>query len=206
MGQARQRKLERQQFDAISGAWLLSLGTEERAIADVATRLHQRVVMQGGMTGGCYHLSFFMKRYLKKQRNIDADVVIGWVGEPSWRGVASHGWLEFAGKKIDIALSRTENPDILPTGDFILLDRVILPGAARYSYHREVPASARETLTSMALTAETAQESRDIHVRHRRMLAMVDDDEAIDSYLENTPSGLNYRTLTLLAGLPGAGA
>ncbi len=202
MGQARQRKLERQQFDEMSGAWLLSLSAQERAIADIATRLHQRVVMEGGMTGGCYHLSFFMKRYLKKQRNIDTEVVIGWVGEPSWQGVASHGWLEFAGKKIDIALSRTENPDMLPTGDFILLDRVILPGAARYSYHREVPAFARETLTTLALPADTASESRDIHVRPRPMPAIVEDDEATDEYLNTTPTGLDYRTLALLAGLP----
>lgn len=204
MGQARQRKFQRHSFEQDMGAWLLSLTAEECAIADTAMRVHQKIVMEGGMTGGCYHLSFFMKRYLKKQRGIDTEVVIGWVGEPSWKGVASHGWLEFKGRKVDIALSRTENPEVLPTGAFLLLDRVLLPGVAEYSYHREVPASARETLTNMALMAETAHESREVHARHRRMLAMVDDDEAIDAYLQTTPTGLDYRTLVLLAGLPGS--
>ncbi len=41
------------------------------------------MVMEGGMWGSCYHLSFLLKRYLKKERNIDIDVVIGWVGEGS---------------------------------------------------------------------------------------------------------------------------
>ena len=122
MGQARQRKLESQKFEALDRTWLLSLSSEERQIVEVASRVHQKVVMEGGMWGGCYHLSFFLKRYLKKQRNIEVEVVVGWVGEDSWQGVASHAWVEFGGRKIDVALSRTEDSRTLPTGSFILLD------------------------------------------------------------------------------------
>lgn len=204
MGQARQRKLLAQIFEKPDREWLLSLSGEERFIVDTATRIHQKIVMEGGMWGGCYHLSFFFKRYLKKERNIDVDVLIGWVGEDSWGGVASHGWVEVQGRKIDMALSRTENPDILPTGSFIVLDRVLLQGMANYSYYAEIPEHAKEILIQMALRPETSGESKLAHVRHRQMLAMVQDDQAIDAYLKSVPGGLDYQTLARLAGLPTA--
>lgn len=201
MGQARQRKLMAQKSEVLDREWLLSLSAEERQIVDTATRIHHRVVMEGGMWGGCYHLSFFLKRYLKKERDIDIDVVIGWVGEGSWDGVASHGWAEYKGRKIDMALSRTENPDVLPTGDFIVLDRVLLEGAADYHYYREIPAYAKEGLIRMALLPDSSEVSRLAQVRHRQMLAMVNDDQAIDEYLRTVPGGMDYRRLALLAGL-----
>ncbi|MEE1922703.1 hypothetical protein V0R50_10650 [Pseudomonas sp. 148P] len=202
MGQARQRKLLAQKFESLDREWLLSLSVEDRFIVDTATRIHRAVVMEGGMWGGCYHLSFFLKRYLKKERNIDVDVVIGWVGEDSWNGVASHGWVESRGRRIDMALSRTENPDVLPTGSFIVLDRVLLKGMVDYRYYPEIPEHAKETLVRMALQPETSVESKQAHARHRQMLSMVEDDQAIDAYLDTVSSGVNYRALALLAGLP----
>ncbi len=202
MGQARQRKLESQKFEALDRTWLLSLSSEERQIVEVASRVHQKVVMEGGMWGGCYHLSFFLKRYLKKQRNIEVEVVVGWVGEDSWQGVASHAWVEFGGRKIDVALSRTEDSRTLPTGSFILLDRVLLQGMADYRYYREVPEHAKDALIRLALAPETAATSRLAHQRHRQMLAMVDDEPAIDRYLASLTGGMGYRQLALLAGLP----
>lgn len=202
MGQARQRKLLAGKLESLDREWLLALSAEERCIVDIATRIHQKIVMEGGMWGGCYHLSFFLKRYLKQERNIDVDAVIGWVGEGSWGGVASHGWVEFRGRKIDMALSRTENPDILPTGSFIVLDRVLLKGTTEYRYYREIPEHAKETLVQMALQPQTSAESKLAHARHRQMLAMVEDDQAIDAYLRTVTGGLDYPTLARLAGLP----
>ncbi|MDR0278810.1 MAG: hypothetical protein LBJ37_13085 [Paucimonas sp.] len=176
MGQARQRKRLAQQFEKLDREWLLSLSAEDRFIVDTATRIHQGIVMEGGMWGGCYHLSFFLKRYLKKERDIDVDVVIGWVGEDSWGGVASHGWVEAGGRKIDMSLSRTENTNILPTGSFIVLDRALLKGMADYRYYREIPEHAKETMIQMALQPGTAAESKHAHARHRQMLGMVEDD------------------------------
>lgn len=202
MGQARQRKLMAQASEKLDREWLLSLSSEARQIVDVATSIHQHVVIDRGMWGGCYHLSFFLKRYLKKERNIDIDVVIGWVGEGSWRGVASHGWAQFKGCKIDMALSRTENPEVLPTGDFIVLDRVLLKGATHYRYYLEIPDHAKEELIRMALLPDSSEVSRLAQARHRQMLSMVDDDQAIDEYLRTVPGGMNYHKLALLAGVP----
>ncbi|MDZ3991770.1 hypothetical protein [Pseudomonas sp. Teo4] len=201
MGQARQRKRMAQQFEVLGREWLLSLSSEERVIVDTATRIHRHIVMEGGMWGGCYHLSFFLKRYLKKEKNIEVDVLVGWVGEGSWDGVASHAWVEFNGRKIDIALSRTENPDILPTGAFIVLDRVLLEGMTQYRYYPEIPEHAKEALIQLALLPETSEQSRLAHARHRQMLSMVDDEEAIDEYLRQVPAGMNYHELARLAGL-----
>lgn len=202
MGQARQRKLMAKKIESLDRQWLLSLSSKERAIVDVACRIHQRIVLEGGMWGGCYHLSFFLKRYLKRERNIDVDVVVGWVSEDSWTGVASHCWVEFEGRKIDMALSCTENPQVLPTGGFILLDRVLLQGMADYRYHREVPEQAEETLIQLALAPETAEESRQAHRQHRQMAAIAADDQAMDTYLSERTGGRDYRTLALLAVLP----
>lgn len=202
MGQARQRKRILKNHEKQDREWLFSLSVEERSIVEVASRIHQNIVMEGGMWGGCYHLSFFLKRYLKKERNIDVDVIVGWVGEDSWEGVASHAWVEFNGRKIDLALSRTENPDVLPSGSFIVLDHVLLRGNAHYRYFLDVPEYAKASLVQMALHPETSTDSSLAHTRHQRMLAMVNDDEAIDEYLRSVPGGLDYQRLALLAGLP----
>jgi len=201
MGQARQRKLQAEKFEALDRTWLLSLSSDERQVVEVASRIHQKLVMEGGMWGGCYHLSFFLKRYLKKQRNIEVDVIVGWVGEDSWQGVASHAWVELGGRKVDMALSRTEDPQTLPTGSFILLDRVLLQGMADYRYYREIPEHAKEALIQLALAPGTAATSRLARQRHRQMLAMVDDETAIDQYLASVAGGMDYCNLALLAGL-----
>lgn len=202
MGQARQRRSMLEKFETLDRQWLLALSCDERQIVEVASRIHQRVVMEGGMWGGCYHLSFFLKRYLKKQRDIDVKVIVGWVGEDSWLGVASHAWVEFDGRRIDISLTRTEDPQTLPTGDFILLDRVVLQGCATYRYYREIPEQAKEAMIQLALAPESAATSKLVHGRHRQMLAMVDDEAAIDRYLDSVAGGMDYRSLALLAGLP----
>lgn len=195
MGQARQKKLAGQSFEQLYQEWISTLSNEEVAIADVASQVHKKIVKEGGMTGGCYHLSFFLKRYLKKEKNIDVDVVVGWVGEDSWDGVASHAWVEFKGKKIDIALNNTARPDIVPTGDFILLDRVIRKGGTTYSYHRDIPGYAQRALADMATRPETAASLRETHANHARMSSMVDDNNAIDEYLNTVPTGGNYEQL-----------
>lgn len=195
MGQARQKKLAGQSFEQVHQEWLSTLSPEELVVADVASTVHKKIVKEGGMTGGCYHLSFFLKRYLKKEKNIDVDVVVGWVGEDSWDGVASHAWVEFNGKKVDVALNNTEHPEFVPTGDFILLDRVMRKGGTTYSYHLDIPEKSKKSLAEMAKEPETAADLKVTHARHASMLSMVNDDEAIDDYLRSVPTGGNYEQL-----------
>lgn len=202
MGQARQKKLAGQSFEQVHQKWLSELSDQERVIADVVTTVHQKIVKEGGMFGACYHLSFFLKRYLKKEKGIDVDVVVGWVGEGSWQGVASHAWIEFNGKKIDVALSKTEHPEAQPTGAFILLDRVVRKGMTEYSYHRDIPEFAKRTMADMASSPQTSESIRVTHARHASMLAMTDDEAAIDEYLRTVPTGGNYDVLVARAKLP----
>ncbi|WP_421551685.1 hypothetical protein [Pseudomonas yamanorum] len=196
MGQARQKKLAGQSFEQVRQEWLSTLSPEELVVADVASKVHKKIVKEGGMTGGCYHLSFFLKRYLKKEKNIDVDVVVGWVGEDSWDGVASHAWVEFNGKKIDVALNNTEHPEFVPTGDYILLDRVVRKGETTYSYHLDIPEKSKKALAEMAKAPDTSSGLEVTHARHARMSSMVDNDEAIDDYLRSVPTGGNYEQLT----------
>ncbi len=100
-----------------------------------------------------------------------------------------------------MSLGRTEDPDVLPTGDFIVLDRVLLKGAADYHSYREIPANAKQGLIRMVLLQGLLEVSRLDQVRHRQMAAMANDDQAIDEYLRTVPGGMDYHRLALLARL-----
>jgi hypothetical protein len=102
------------------------------------------------MTEACYNLAFFLREFLKQQHGIEVEMVVGWINDGEWAGAASHAWLEFEGKKIDISLNRTSRPLDQPSGNLVILDYIFRNGSATYTYARELSAEADATLKEMA--------------------------------------------------------
>ena len=139
MGEANRRKAEIDRLKQQEQQWLAGLTPAERTAAEVAARTHSRLVERRGLTGGCYLLAFFLKELLHSKYSVQTDLVVGWVNDGDWPGVTSHAWIELGGKKIEISLTRTEIPESQLPGDLLILDRIVRPGVAKYTYHRTPP-------------------------------------------------------------------
>ena len=111
MGEAKRRRKEIEALMEKEQLWRKSLTVEEQVIAELATRLDEKLVRGMKFHQGCYHLAFFMAKYLES-KGIRVDPIIGWVNDGQWDGVASHAWIEFLGKKTDVSLSYTLNPKL----------------------------------------------------------------------------------------------
>lgn len=201
MGEAKRRKAEIDAIKRASVEWREGLTPTEGIVADVAERLHQRLVVERGFVGGCYHLAFFLRIYLKRQHGIDVKPVVGYVNDGTGPIMASHAWIEYNGKKTDLSLSRTEHGDHQPTGAFILLDHVVRRGEAIYTYHRERSA---EALKAEREFSETDEDTKRIvahkEAEHALMLSRASDDALIERYLASAPPHLNYDAMARFAG------
>jgi hypothetical protein len=126
MGQAKRRNAEVQK-------WQASLSPEEKVVADVAQRLLQRFIEPAETTGRCYRLTFFLHLYFSDW-GIQTTPVVGYVNDGTDDVFVSHAWLDYRGKKTDLALGRAERPHLNPPGDILILDFAFRP-AETYTYH-----------------------------------------------------------------------
>lgn len=133
MGQAKRRSKELEELKGAEERWLATLSPEESVAARISRQAYEHIVVRHQLTGGCYLLAFFPNQYLRKVHQITTEIVVGWINDGTWEGMASHAWLLINGKKIDIALALTEHPDAQIPGDLIILDRIVQRGKARYS-------------------------------------------------------------------------
>jgi hypothetical protein len=134
MGEAKRRRAEIEALKEERRKWDQSLSPETRALSHLAIRVYEEIVIGLRMTMGCYHLSFFMQEYARRQYGIATKVVVGWINDGEWEGAASHAWLEYNCKKIDVTLIATSNPESQPAGDLIVLDHIEIKGMTQYSY------------------------------------------------------------------------
>jgi hypothetical protein len=197
MGQAKQRVTEIAELKEAHKAWLAVLSVQEQTILKVAERIEERIVRAQNFTGGCYHLTFFMTRYLS-QLGIQVNPVIGWVNDGSWKGVTSHGWIEFNGKKTDASLTRTEHPEAQPRGALIVLDHVLRKGDATYTYHYEGDAFPSLALVWMRSTGQYDEILALKEAEHQKMLSIAASDAEMDSYLARAPRGSTFDELAAL--------
>lgn len=171
-------------------AWLSTLSSTDCDVATVALRTYEGVVGGLGLVGGCYILSFFLYMYLKQSKGIEAEVVVGWVNDGTSPLMISHAWIETNRKKTDISLTRTEVPTVQLPGPLVILDRIIIPGHATYTYHRERPPEAilelREVDPFLLKHLET---------EHSEMVAVAKSDKRIAAYFKNAPPDLRYEAL-----------
>jgi hypothetical protein len=197
MGDAKRRAKEIALLKEQEAVWRANLSGEESTIRELAERLDTRLVRGRRFSEGCYHLAFFMTRYLALQ-GIEVTPIIGWVNDGTWKGVASHAWIEYGGKKTDVSLSYTTHPDVVPTGGLIVHDYVLRAGKASYVYYKNDDPAALERLRWM----RTVQEFRGVLAHkereHRRMLEIASSPKLIEEYLASAPAGGRFEDLSAL--------
>lgn len=196
MGEAKRRANEIANLKATQEKWLSGLTNEEKEIHQLAEKLEERLVRGTGFTEGCYHLAFFMTRYLA-DKGITVTPVVGWVNDGTWDGVASHAWIEYEGKKTDISMTRTSYPDQQPPGAMIILDRVIKSGRAKYTYYKDDDHRALKALEMQRKDPHLGPIQEQKEFQHRQMMAIAEPGhiERIDNYLANAPLGLQFHDL-----------
>lgn len=201
MGEAARRKNEIEKLKSRNTDWLNTLSPDERTIADVARATHEKIVVRLGMTEGCYNLAFFLYEHLRRQYGINVKIVVGWINDGTWDGGASHAWIEYEEKKVDVSLTKTSHPDVQPPGDMILLDHVFQKGEATYTYWNELPEEVAAKLTKMAET--------DPHIsflmahkdkEHERIKLLSLTQEGVDEYFRQIPEANRYEALARLVG------
>lgn len=133
MGEAKRRKAEISGLHAAEQAWREGLSSEEGLIVALAERVVERIVLGRNFTEGCYHLAFFMAHFLE-QRGVHVTPVVGWISDGTWEGLASHAWIEYEGKKVDVSLVRTSDRENQPYGEMLVLGRVLRKGDVAYQY------------------------------------------------------------------------
>jgi hypothetical protein len=170
----------------IDVGWIESLDAPDRVIAHVALRAYEKLVM----VGGCYYLTFFLHQLLKTEFSIETEAVVGWVCDGTSELMASHAWLESATRITDIALHRTEFPEIQLPGDLMILDRVIASGVAQYTYHRQRSPEAERAARAVTDTHQFEGFER----LHASMARTARSATAIEGYLAKAPPDQNYRS------------
>ena len=195
MGEAARRKAEIQAIKAQGDIWLAGLSAEEKTIAAVAQGAYDGIVGRLGMTEGCYNLAFFLQAYLLRVHEIKVDVVVGWVNDGQWGGATSHAWVEYQGKKVDISLNKTSNPDATPPGDLIILDRVVRSGKVSYTYWPSLPDHAAAVLSEMGADPQIGALIEHKNREHARIQALASVPDGADIYFKDAPHGCSYSFL-----------
>jgi hypothetical protein len=202
MGEAKHKRLNLERARMADASLLESLANSEREVARAAILLFRNFVQPNRLCGGCYLLSFFLHEYLARERNMATRVRVGWVNDGSTKLMASHAWLEFNEKKIDIALGFTPNAKDTPTtGDVVVLDRVVAPGAVQYTYHWEQSSESAALIVQMLEFSPEMAAAIDAKTReHNRMSELCGEPLAISAYLEQAPPDRNYHSLRKALG------
>ena len=201
MGEAKRRKAEIERLKRAEEEWLIGLTPAERTVAEVARRTHAQLVERRGLIGGCYLLAFFLNELLQSKYSIETELVVGWVNDGTWPGVASHAWIEFGGKKTDISLTRTELPESQIPGDLIILDRVIRPGAAKYVYYREAPPEALQHIQQLVRLGDFPLDGVEAKDReHAYVSDLSKTREGIRTYFGRNPPDRTFEALARAVG------
>lgn len=201
MGEAARRKAEIAALKAKNAVWLDSLSPEERTIAAVAQATYDRVVVGMSMTEACYNLAFFLQEHLRRKHDIQTEVVVGWINDGRWNGAASHAWLECHGKRTDISLHKTSQPDSQPPGDLIILDHLVKRGECAYTYWKELPAAAEKELRRMSndspeIAGIIAHKDRE----HARIHSLSKLPNGAVQYFRDAPPQCSYEYLAQVVG------
>lgn len=196
MGEAQRRKTEISMIKRKYADWFETLTQTERKVAAVAKCTHERIVEGKKLFGACYLITFFMHQYLKHEKGIETNAVVGWVNDGTTPLMISHAWLELDGKKIDITLTHTEYPDIQLPGELIILDQVIFSGKVKYTYHRQRTAEAVNEQLKFRHKMPWAVDAKE--AEHQQMEAVGKSEKMIQMYLNGAPFDRNYAALARL--------
>lgn len=196
MGDAKRRRAEIEKLKSASDAWRSTLTPAELKAASIAERAHSNLVERQKLIGACYLLAFFLRRYMR-ENGIKAEAIVGWVNDGTTSLMISHAWIEVGGKKIDIALTLTEDPDVQLPGPLLILDQVIRRGKVAYTYHRAQTAEALSALAELRKAAppRVADFLDRKTAEHLKMEATAKSESLMNAYLDAAPTDRNYAAL-----------
>ncbi|WP_444897364.1 hypothetical protein ACJJIQ_07705 [Microbulbifer sp. ANSA003] len=196
MGEAKRRANEIIKIKQQHINWLSNLTEEEATIANLAERLEEKLIQAQSFTEGCYHLAFFMTRYLA-EKQISVIPVVGWVNDGTWEGVTSHAWIEYNGLKTDVSLTKTSHPEQQPPGSLIVLDHVLKKGKVDYIYYHNNAEEVLEARKFISSTPKLRMIQNYKEQQHKEMMHIAEPGQLkrIDTYLSNAPLGLRFEDL-----------
>ncbi|MCM8857397.1 MAG: hypothetical protein LC539_17015 [Candidatus Thiodiazotropha sp.] len=196
MGETKNRAREIEKLKEQNVVWRAGLTKEELTILGLAERLDERLVRGRSFSEGCYHLAFFMTRYLELQ-DIKIVPVVGWVTDGTWKGVTSHAWIEYKGEITDVSLTYTTHPKEQPTGALIVHGRILRKGKASYTYYKNDDPIALQKLEWMRTVPEFSGVLGHKENEHRFMLEIASS-KSVKEYLSNAPVGGRFDDISRL--------
>ncbi|MGE0531937.1 MAG: hypothetical protein AB7G40_05440 [Hyphomonadaceae bacterium] len=181
MGEASRRKRANRE-------WFSSLAGDERIVAETALKLYHAFPDDGA----CYRKAFFLRHYLRERHGIEAAAVVGFVNDGTDELYGSHAWLDYQGKKVDLALSMPLRPELQKRGPMLLLDWIYTPGWTGYTYHLDRPATALAEILELMRHPDTHELIQEAETLHLTMSATARSDSLIEAYLANAPDGIDF--------------
>lgn len=197
MGEAKRRRAEIEAIKNAYVAWLSTLSPIEHCIAQTAKLAHERIVERMGVTGACYLLAFFLGQYLRREKSVEVETVIGYVNDTTSALMSSHAWIEYNGKVTDISLTRTEYAQAQPRGHLLILGRIVYPGEVAYSYHRERSPEALDFLRGLEKLGPLGPIQHK-EQEHQQMASASRSDSGALAYLNAAPPDRTYAALKRL--------
>lgn len=170
--------------------WLDGLPVEERIVFDTASDLFNKLIKPENISRMCYHSVFFLHEYLKNKHSIITTPIIGYVNDGTDDVMMSHAWLEFHGKKTDVSIAVTADPDMWPMGELIILDQVMKSGH-KYTYHSEMTESGLQAMMRMSNQKIVTHKMEE----HAIMTARSKNPDLIRPYLDGDPNGRDYNRI-----------
>ena len=193
MGEAKRRAVA---YEAAKTKLLESLSGDGLVVADSAIKLFEGFILPTRYTGGCYLTNMVLHRYLKDERDIETEVVVGYINDGTDDIYISHGWLEHEGRKTDLTIHLTEHPDVQLPGNLLVADQVLRPGKVTHTYHRERPVEGlRKEMEMMANPSLAPIVAHKIE-EHQAMLARAKHPGLLNAYLDMAPAELSYDAMT----------
>ena len=188
MGEAKRRKLELEN-------WRSQLSSPERTIYDVCMRAYKNIVVANHMTGGCYHVSFFLAEYLRQKHNIVVKLIVGYINDQSDDVMIPHAWIEYEDKKIDLTLVLT---DTQPKGPLLILDREVARGDISYTYHLEMSEAGKAVEQHLLRDERVRSIIEAKSAEHRRMIDAARSFASRIGYLAAAPNGMDYNAFSAM--------
>jgi hypothetical protein len=186
-------------MEPLLAASSIVLSNEEGIVFALAKKAYNRIICAMDFRGACYHMTFLLKAILHKELRIETTAVIGFVNDGDPALMVPHGWLEYLGRKIDIALAAPN--DGLRAGPVLILDqRFLEQDTGQYTYHRgRGPAEDQALLRLMRFTDSRARRLlRQRENEHIYMMNIAESDEEIMAYLNAAPAVIRYEQLLAL--------
>ena len=138
----------------------------------------------------CYRQTFFLHLYLL-DKGIQTTPVVGYVNDGTDDVFVSHAWLDYAGKKTDLALGRAERPHLNPPGDILILD-FPFRRAGKYTYHLTKSAAAIAVEKEWLNDPRGAGVVRNKAAEHEAMERRASNPQDMRGFLDLAPDGLTY--------------